>query len=442
MKKQIIAAGFFSLALLFPAFSGAQAQMMQPQAAYDRCAVFNRDFGFGSRNRHDGDDISALQQYLGISPTGYFGSLTRAKLRAFQASRGISATGYFGPLTRQSIVTLMCGQQQDQAPVISSVSPSSGTVGSQATIAGSGFSNSQNYVLIDGGTSGGAISSYDGANLTFTIPNSVGAPCNLFTSGMACPMYARLITPGTHTISVQTANGTSNSVQFTVTGPACAYGNCGTNQPPVINGGNFPTTLTVNQTGTWTVNASDPENGSLNYSVNWGDNGQCNYPYTCGIASPSAAIQQASTFTHSFANPGTYTITFTVTDSAGLSAQTTTSVLVTSQIPAGAPSLSYLSPSSGTPGTYVTIYGTGFAPSGNTILFNGNAIVSESTGGTDFSSSNGTTLTFRIPYGATIQCPSNAICAQPPYQAGNYSVVISNSYGTSNSLTFSFLRNM
>ncbi|MDE1975418.1 MAG: hypothetical protein KGI49_02835, partial [Patescibacteria group bacterium] len=44
------------------------------------------------------------------------------------------------------------------------------------------------------------------------------------------------------------------------------------NLPPVISGISSPTVLQVGQTGTWSVNASDPQNGTLSYSVDWGDN--------------------------------------------------------------------------------------------------------------------------------------------------------------------------
>jgi len=97
-----------------------------------------------------------------------------------------------------------------------------------------------------------------------------------------------------------------------------------TTQPPVISGGTFPTQLNVDQTGTWTVNASDPQNGSLSYSVNWGD--QPTVLPSTGVM--SSAVVQTSTFTHSYSSAGTYTITFTIKNAAGLSAQTTSTVQV------------------------------------------------------------------------------------------------------------------
>ena len=99
------------------------------------------------------------------------------------------------------------------------------------------------------------------------------------------------------------------------------------NQPPVVSGVSGPTQLTVNQQGTWTVKAYDPEQGSLSYTVDWGDN----TPYSSGGGGTSAtapSVSQSASFTHSYANAGTYNVAFVVTDVAGLSAKTSISVNV------------------------------------------------------------------------------------------------------------------
>ena len=120
-----------------------------------------------------------------------------------------------------------------------------------------------------------------------------------------------------------------------------------TPQSPTIVGAAFPTMLTVGQQGTWSVSASDPQNGTLSYSVNWGDNG------------PTAkAVVQTTTFTHSYTAVGTYKVVFTVTDSAGLSANTSGTVQVTS----AQPTIASISPSSGAIGTGVDISGNGLSP--------------------------------------------------------------------------------
>lgn len=57
-----------------------------------------------------GNDVVELQKfliskgYLKISaPTGWFGPLTTAAVKEYQASKGIIQTGYVGPLTREAL---------------------------------------------------------------------------------------------------------------------------------------------------------------------------------------------------------------------------------------------------------------------------------------------------------------------------------------------------
>lgn len=57
-----------------------------------------------------GDDVQQLQQYLHqlqlltVEPTGYFGSLTDAAVRQFQAQNDLAADGLVGPLTSTALV--------------------------------------------------------------------------------------------------------------------------------------------------------------------------------------------------------------------------------------------------------------------------------------------------------------------------------------------------
>jgi len=58
---------------------------------------FAKDLTVGSR----GADVTALQNLLGVSPTGYFGALTKAAVMHYQLNKGISpAAGYVGAKTR------------------------------------------------------------------------------------------------------------------------------------------------------------------------------------------------------------------------------------------------------------------------------------------------------------------------------------------------------
>lgn len=93
MKKTFKAA-IFALALTVSVGASAQGY------------VFNNNLTVGSR----GADVTALQNalaaagYFTATPTGYFGSVTKTAVMAFQRANSISpVSGYFGPLTRTVI---------------------------------------------------------------------------------------------------------------------------------------------------------------------------------------------------------------------------------------------------------------------------------------------------------------------------------------------------
>ena len=113
------------------------------------------------------------------------------------------------------------------------------------------------------------------------------------------------------------------------------------NQPPVISGVSGPTALKIGETGTWTVKASDPEQGVLSYSVRWGDE---NITGAYSAAQRNWSYTQSATFTHSYASAEVYNPTFTVTDNQGLSAKTSISVQVGEVT---TPSITVLSPNGG-----------------------------------------------------------------------------------------------
>ncbi len=86
---------------------------------------------------------------------------------------------------------------------------------------------------------------------------------------------------------------------------------------PVVSSGTVtiynisgPQTLNVNQTGTWTINASSSSGATLTYIVDWGDAGaQCPTDTSCLIL-PSSTTQSTAIFTHSYFAAGTYNLTF------------------------------------------------------------------------------------------------------------------------------------
>lgn len=105
-------------------------------------------------------------------------------------------------------------------------------------------------------------------------------------------------------------------------------GNTSTNKAPVISSFSGPTTLSIGQTGTWAINASDPENGVLSYSVTWGDEAAIPYGLSSSAKPTTDAFVQKTTFTHSYASAGVYTVSIMVKDVAGQTAQTSATVKV------------------------------------------------------------------------------------------------------------------
>ncbi len=107
----------------------------------------------------------------------------------------------------------------------------------------------------------------------------------------------------------------------------------------------------------------------------------------------------------------------------------------------GTPVISYLTPISGNAGTYVTIYGSNFTPTGNTVYFNNIPVQ-------NVTSYNGTSLSFAVPTtNIPVICPttypytsydcSNNNNGSQYVSAGTYNVYVTNASGySSNTLQF------
>ena len=203
---------------------------------------------------------------------------------------------------------------------------------------------------------------------------------------------------------------------------------CNSYQAPSISSISGPVSLNVNQQGSWTVIASSANitGANLTYSVDWGD-----YPsYYYGATAPSS-FQQSATFTHIYAQAGTYRPKFKVTNTLGQTAETTITVVVSYQNNYTYPSISSISPVSGPVNTSVTIYGSGFSSNGNSVKFGSGYI--------NNIYSNGSQITFAVPEGMSPCPPQAQVCSMSFIQVvpGSYPVSVLNTNGsTSNSLNF------
>jgi len=108
--------------------------------------------------------------------------------------------------------------------------------------------------------------------------------------------------------------------------------------------------------------------------------------------------------------------------------------IATSTASGTAPTITSLSPTSGGVGTQITVTGTGFTPTGNRVKF-GNLGTENNPVYSFIPSTNGTTLSFTVPFGNYLACFSDLYpCAgaQPAYP-GAYNIYIINVNGISSS---------
>jgi len=203
---------------------------------------------------------------------------------SLQAYLGVSQTGYFGPLTEQAVQQL-----QVQEGVVSS--------GSAAT------------------TGYGSVGARTRAVFARRCGTVVSPPQP--QPPIACTAVYPICGVGYH------VGGYCNNQCLPDTTSAGA---------PTISGLDAPTSLNVGQTGTWTVHASVPGGGQVSYSIVWGDE---NYLPLASNAASAVAVNTSGSFTHAYSKAGTYSPTFTVSNSSG-SAQTSASVVVSGVTPTNA----------------------------------------------------------------------------------------------------------
>ncbi len=98
-------------------------------------------------------------------------------------------------------------------PHILSLSPASGAAGLHVTIAGNGFLAHGNTVTFADSVIPNLDSS-DSTHLNFTVPGATTLPC--FSAHPSCAHPMRLYAPGQYDVAVQTSDGRSNTLSFSI----------------------------------------------------------------------------------------------------------------------------------------------------------------------------------------------------------------------------------
>ncbi len=289
------------------------------------CEALKRNLVFGVQ----GDDVHDLQEflrdegYLSASATGYFGALTSQAVTKWQSAQGLSAVGSFGPMSRERIkmwcgggaraCTLEYNPVCGAKPIVcipTPCNPVPTTYGNRCMM-----------------KADGASFSYEGQCKNDTppsVPNPENDPnCKVWSDG--CNTCSRSTQGGPGMCTLMACMKTDGYQPA----PYCKerFGTAGENKSPSISAFSGPTTLAINEKGTWKVSASDPENGPLTYDITWGDENA--YPYSVGGMAPSsAAFVQQTTFEHTYAQAGIYTVVIVARDNVGATAKTTATVRV------------------------------------------------------------------------------------------------------------------
>ncbi|MDP3965772.1 MAG: peptidoglycan-binding protein [bacterium] len=324
MRNFFAAVALIAGTALVPALASAQAITgdVNPNASATICVNLQNDLSRGQSDSQTNGEVSILQiflqststagsntPYLTGDPTGFFGIQTETAVKQFQTDQQLLSSGYVGPLTRAKIKNLTC--TGGAVPANFSVTPASGAAPLQVTAT---FPQEWRSFIVQECANnlprlGGRSFSIDWGDGTFPGQNGRIAPCATHTYTSA----------GTYTVSAKIydfSDVPAFNGQFTQTvwtgSTTVTVTNVNSNAP-VVNGIDGPASLNAGQTGTWTVNASVPNQpgAQVSYSVLWGDE------VTPASGQASAPLQTSATFTHVYQNNGIYSPTFTVTNAAG-----------------------------------------------------------------------------------------------------------------------------
>lgn len=196
-----------------------------------------------------------------------------------------------GKTITKSAAQVTVGEDGDVVRV-DTIAPTSTKAGASVTLTGVGFDGDTSVLV--GSTTASDVKVESDTKLSFTVPTVAAGNCQ---------------------VVVVSDEGRSSAVELKIEKEIKARVS--------VSGVNAPTRLSIDQDGTWTVYATSNTDSNLSYSVDWGENNT-----SMMRASASVETQSSATFTHSYAEAGTYHPKFTITDSDGNKASVSASVVV------------------------------------------------------------------------------------------------------------------
>ncbi len=337
----------------------ASAQAYYPSYSASNCTVISRDLSVGSR----GADVSDLQRFL--------------VAQNYPGGGSWMVTGYFGQATAAAVRNY---QTQHGIP----------TTG-----------------MVDGATRASIAACLTGQGGSYN-PIAPTYPTYPTTPMYPTPAYPAYPTGSAPYITSLSMNAATLSTNVTVYGTNFQYGNTVVR----IGSTNVALTNVSNTAATFNVPALTPGTYQLYVVTNYGTSNPV--PFTVTPSVP------CSTYPYGLSGQGNCGTCVTY---PGFGYGVMGTNFGTQNCSGGPISLSYLSPSEGAVNSQVTIYGSGFSSTGNTVRFGQGIIV-------NLNSFDGTSVSFTVPSQLTGYGSSQVYLA-------TYYVSVTNATGnTSNALPF------
>ena len=158
------------------------------------------------------------------------------------------------------------------------------------------------------------------------VTNEPSSQCKIWYDG--CNTCSRSYVGGPMACTMMACIQGGTESQIWANRPQCReyFGNVATE--PVVKSFTGPVQLEVGEKGIWRVEASVYNNQPLTYNIIWGDEVYAADKMSVAPASFNSIVQQTTTFEHSYAAVGTYTVTILVRSQNGEETKTTTTVKV------------------------------------------------------------------------------------------------------------------